>query len=296
MRIIAKECFSREWVLGLKVKYPLANPVLVEKVIYAFELLGLLVRGNKPFIFRGGTSLMLLLPQPKRLSIDIDVIGHFTLDDLKQAITDSTFTGVEEDVRVETSIPKSHFKISYRSTLNRHPEYVLLDSLNVPSPYPETLTKEIESEFFKVQQVVSSAVPSIDSMLGEKLTAFAPETIGVPFGKEKSMEIIKQLFDIGELFTACSGLEEVRDSYHRTFELENGFRGSKYITEEALDDTIRTAYLICHLDMKSSAENEKTGELRKGIRQIASYLLQTRFGLLNARVAAARAAYVACLI
>ena len=48
-------------------------------------------------------------------------------------------------------------------------------------------------------------VPSIDSITGDKLTAFAPTTIGIPYfkGKDKqpfSMEICKQLFDLSKLF------------------------------------------------------------------------------------------------
>ncbi len=34
-------------------------------------------------------------------------------------------------------------------------------------------------------------VPSIECILGDKLTAFAPHTIGVPLHANKDMEIIK---------------------------------------------------------------------------------------------------------
>jgi hypothetical protein len=294
--MIAKECFSKEWVLSVKERYPLASQVLLEKAIHAFELLGLLVQSKKPFVFKGGTSLVLLLPAPKRLSIDLDVIGDVGLDELKKLVNESVFTGVEEDERPKSDIPKRHFKISYSSNFSKYPEYVLLDTLNAKPPYPRMLTREMKSGLFKAEQQLDVTLPSINGILGDKLTAFAPETIGVPFGKERSMEIIKQLFDIGELFTACSDLNEVRDSYHSTFELENGFRGSKLSLNEVLDDTIRTAYAICRLDLKGSVENEKTNEIRRGITQIGSYLLQEKFSLLSARVAAARASYLASLI
>lgn len=42
---------------------------LLERSIYAFELLEALVRVGLPFIFKGGTSLMLLLDKSRRLSL-----------------------------------------------------------------------------------------------------------------------------------------------------------------------------------------------------------------------------------
>ena len=49
-------------------------------------------------------------------------------------------------------------------------------------------------------------VPCLEDMLGDKLTAFAPNTTGIPYFKKQdsmSMEIIKQLYDIGNLFDAA---------------------------------------------------------------------------------------------
>ena len=43
----------------------------------------------------------------------------------------------------------------------------------------------------------------LDDILGDKLTAFAPNTTGIPYeksGLSRAMEIIKQLYDIGNLF------------------------------------------------------------------------------------------------
>ena len=42
--------------------------------MYAFGLLEAITRVGMPFIFKGGTCLMLLLERPMRLSTDIDII------------------------------------------------------------------------------------------------------------------------------------------------------------------------------------------------------------------------------
>lgn len=51
-----------------------ADRNLVERALFAFGLLEALARANLPFVFKGGTCLLLLLNDPKRLSTDIDII------------------------------------------------------------------------------------------------------------------------------------------------------------------------------------------------------------------------------
>lgn len=51
-----------------------ADRNLVERSLFAFGLLEALARVEMPFIFKGGTCLLLLLNNPKRLSTDIDIL------------------------------------------------------------------------------------------------------------------------------------------------------------------------------------------------------------------------------
>jgi predicted nucleotidyltransferase component of viral defense system len=50
------------------------NQDILERSLYALTLLGRLVDSGLPFIFKGGTSLILHLPQIRRLSIDVDIV------------------------------------------------------------------------------------------------------------------------------------------------------------------------------------------------------------------------------
>lgn len=50
------------------------DPILIERTVYAFGLLEAITRVGMPFVFKGGTCLMLLLEHPQRLSTDIDII------------------------------------------------------------------------------------------------------------------------------------------------------------------------------------------------------------------------------
>jgi len=65
---------SLSWIQEVADKYRFKEVQLIEKTIRAFSLLEALVRSGCPFVFKGGTSLMLHLNSSKRLSIDIDII------------------------------------------------------------------------------------------------------------------------------------------------------------------------------------------------------------------------------
>ena len=97
--MIARHSFSKEWIVKQRERHSKADPLLIERQIYAFELLCLLVMSGKPFVFKGGTALLLLLPAARRLSIDIDIVGNFTFDELVALVEGSTFTRVEEHER-----------------------------------------------------------------------------------------------------------------------------------------------------------------------------------------------------
>ena len=51
-----------------------ADPSIIERTFFAFGLLEAISKVGVPFIFKGGTSLMVLLSEPRRLSTDIDII------------------------------------------------------------------------------------------------------------------------------------------------------------------------------------------------------------------------------
>ncbi len=71
--MLPKENFVEEHIRELQ-RTSHRDPVLLERAIYAFGLLEALAKVDMPFIFKGGTCLMLLMEHPSRLSTDIDII------------------------------------------------------------------------------------------------------------------------------------------------------------------------------------------------------------------------------
>jgi len=294
--MIARHCFTNDWITQQRKQFPKADPYLIERQLAAFELLGLLVESGQKFIFKGGTALLLLLPVAKRLSIDIDIVGDFPSVELNRLVNFSIFNRMEEDHREEKGIPKRHFKFFYTSVVNRQETYVLLDVLYTEHGFPNVISVPITTTLFETDKQLNVSTPTVNGITGDKLTAFAPHTTGVPYGAGKSMEIIKQLFDIGELFGHCSSLPEIHTAYGAIWTQEARFRGNTFTLLQTLDDTIETAFLVSQAGLKGSVDSDELREFQGGIKKLTNYVLGSRYTREVARLSAARIALLATLL
>ena len=71
--MISKDNYTEQHIRALQAASK-GDPSLIERTLYAFGLLEALAVAGLDFTFKGGTSLLLLLPKPKRLSTDIDIM------------------------------------------------------------------------------------------------------------------------------------------------------------------------------------------------------------------------------
>lgn len=215
---------------------------------------------------------------------------------MKTLLAGSVFIRVIEDEREPKGIPKRHFKHYYVSAIDGRETYVLLDVLYSPNGYPALQSVSIVNDLFSVESKKSVMTPTINGITGDKLTAFAPHTLGVPFGKGKSMEIIKQLFDLGELFGHVDDFSELSSSYKSIWHQESRFHDQKITLSQTLDDTIDTGFLLGQAKLKGAVESADLDELLQGISQLKSYFLGTKFNIDDARVAAAKVALLAAIV
>ena len=134
--MISKETLTAEWIEKVSKVNRNADKILVEKVIRALLLLEGLANTEIPFIFKGGTALMLLMDSAKRLSIDIDIIISKTPENLDERlnsfIESQGFNRMELQQRnTGSNIEKAHYKFYYtpihKSSIVE--DYVLLDIL-----------------------------------------------------------------------------------------------------------------------------------------------------------------------
>lgn len=139
--MLNRKNYELEYMRGLQEKYK-KDPALLERVLYAFGLLEALKVSGLPFVFKGGTCLMLLLEHPM-----------------------SIFKRPEK----------------YQSPLQEKEFYILLDILFSEIPYVEITEREVKNELLAVDGLeILVTVPSAECILGDKLTAFAPHTTGIP--------------------------------------------------------------------------------------------------------------------
>ena len=252
-----------------------ADKILIEKVIRALLLLEGLAQTGLPFIFKGGSSVMLLQQNPRRFSIDVDIIVQDKADFdalFAKFIEEKYFTRFAlQERKTASEINKLHYKFFYNPAYQKNisEDNILLDILIEKSPYKKIIPTDIDLPF--VQQAgapVKVNIPGKEDILGDKLTAFAPNTTGIPYekgGVSTAMEIIKQLYDIGNLFEDISDIKTVAGTFIKIAQTEMKYRKLKGDVKIVLDDISDTT--LC-LATKGKSGNGDFVALQNGISQL----------------------------
>ena len=293
-----------EWMTQVAAENKFPDIALIEKSIRAFSLLESLVLSGCPFVFKGGTALMLHMDSAKRLSIDIDIIcppGTNIEEFIQKHAQEYGFGDVRLVERVTAhNIPKTHAKFFYQVTYvtNTETECILLDVLFEDIHSHDIEQLPIQSRFLKLEgEPVMVNVPGKADMLGDKLTAFAPNTTGIPYfkgDKDCSMEIIKQLFDIASLFDVTTDLTVVAETFQKFAAVELQYRNldPENITQ-VLDDIFQTSLCIC---LRGQVEPDTFKLLQTGTKRIQSFIHSEKYNIDIAITNASKAAYLSVLI
>ena len=296
--MISRDNYSEEHIRLLQQQSH-KDPQLIERALYALGLLEALKQTGMQFIFKGGSCLMILLPHVMRLSTDIDIIVEPGTD-VKQYIEKASlifpFLRYEEQVRVgKNNIEKRHFKFTYYSPVRKAEFYILLDILFEENQYEEIIEKEISNELLLTEgENLMVSVPSIDCILGDKLTAFAPHTTGVPLRENKDLEVMKQFYDIGILIGEHKTFDAVLNTYKRTAASEIAYRGGDITIKDVLEDTIAASIVI---SSRGKVGKDDYPIYVEGIRGVATHVYSERYSGEIASYRAANIIYMAaCLL
>lgn len=243
-----RDNFSESHIRALQVASK-RDPGLIERTVFAFGLLDALCEVGLPFVFKGGTSLMLLLKHPRRLSTDIDIvvapgtdIGRY----LEKAAKIFPFITREEQVRFgKNRIEKRHFKFTYLSPVRNSEFYILLDVLFEDHHYLRTVKRPISNDLLLPSDDSHEVdMPDVNCILGDKMTAFAPHTTGIPLGCDKDLEVVKQFYDVSTLVEEFDSQELAQGTFNRLVPIEAGYRGIEVCPDDVLSDIISTAHSI----------------------------------------------------
>ncbi len=297
--MIDDKTYSIDWINNLRNKLGKRfDPKLIEKVIYAMSLLEQLQLNELNFIFKGGTALLLTTPVPNRFSIDIDIVTEENNIDIERVLDKITKTNKfhrwEDDSERNRSdnVPIGHYKLFYKSAVSNREEPILLDLLYAPNPYAETKKVPLKHNWLITSgNDVFVETPTFDAILGDKLTAFAPNTTGILYSKNRPVEIIKQLFDISFLFDRASDLKVIKHTFDKIAQKEIEYRNLSITTKDVLTDTWNTCFMIATRDTKTNDFKH----IQTGLKNFANFTID-RFTIDEAIVASAKAAYFTVLI
>lgn len=298
--MIAKESRSIEWIMQVAKANKAKDIGLVEKTIRAFSLLESLARSGCPFIFKGGSCLMLHFNTSRRLSIDIDIVcppGTDIESYIGHMAEEYGFGEVKLVDRLSRdNVPKSHakyyYEVAYGSQLRS--DKILLDVLFEDNHYNNIVSLPIRSPFLKTEgEDIMVNVPSIADLLGDKLTAFAPHTTGIPFYKRErdcSMEIIKQMYDIACLYDLTEHLNPTDETYDRLVVQELGYRNlTDADKEDVLQDTFNAAM---NISTKGLLDKDEFQLYLSGITRIRGFIHSESYSLESAIRDASKVAYI----
>lgn len=302
--MIQPETFSKDWISSFKKQNQHAglNPPIFEKMLHAFYLVEKLTDSKLDFVFKGGTSLLLLLDDLKRFSTDVDIVTSESKEVVEEKLTwlknNSHFTDFKLDEKrsFKENLPVAHYEITFNAIYNsKNSSTILLDVLFEKTNDHEIIDLPIKSKWLLTKEPLSIVkVLSVNSFLGDKLTAFAPDTIGIPYDKGKNIEIIKQLYDISFLVDSANNYKTVLNSFKSISAKQIKYHDLKINFLDVLQNIFDTSLIIVKRTKNIENENRiKFEELMDGISKFNQYLSEGSFRIEQATEAAAKASLLA---
>lgn len=141
-----------------------------------------------------------------------------------------------------------------------------------------------------------ASIPSFEDILGDKLTAYAPNTTGIPYdkhGNSQAMEIIKQLYDVGSLIDIVKDFEIVQKTFTKYVKTESAYKSIKPDPHAVLEDIFQTSLL---LGTRGKEGNGDYNALMSGISQVKQFIFSESYHIEKAIIHSAMAAYLAMTI
>jgi hypothetical protein len=234
-------CFTRD---HYEKRRGTAPGPLCELVVHCLELVSQLCHRGLAFRFKGGNSLLVLLEDPQRFSIDVDIVTTEKKERLI-ALVGEIADGCEAFTRWESRQPKTKpwlplisFKLFFESVYPAAEEpYVMLDVVLEPAPYEGVVRQVRCGTLYESGERVE--VPSVSGLVGDKLLAIGPCTLGIPIGKGKEAQRLKHVFDVSLLSRQGHDRSAVRTALVGCQAQEERIQGRHFAWDEIARDTIR---------------------------------------------------------
>jgi hypothetical protein len=235
-----KRFFNREHIETYRFN---SSAALAEEAVHCLELVAELVDAGLPFQFKGGNSLLLILPEPKRFSIDVDIATDASREQIEHCL-DAMVSRFRVFKRWEKRqhktkpwLPIASYYLYFDSVIKDGAETsIMLDAQLRRSPYKTGKKKIACGKLYENETLVELPLPS--SIIGDKLLTLGPNTLGIPVGKGKEAQRLKHVFDVSRLLATRPLLSEVRESFSACLRHENEIQERGRSADEIIEDTL----------------------------------------------------------
>jgi hypothetical protein len=259
---------------------------LCELVVHCLELVSQLSYRDLEYRFKGGNSLLVLLQDPQRFSIDVDIVTVETKERLTEIVADiadrcDVFQRWEARApKTKPWLPMISFKVFFESVY-QPPEdaFVMLDCVLQPAPYGGEMRSVRCAAIYESDLQVE--VPTVSGLVGDKLLTLGPATLGIPLGRGKEAHRLKPVFDVAMLARQGYDVALVRESISGCMDQENRIQGQAHGFLEVADDTRK--FLEAPLDhtrcpdLADVQEGTYLYEIAKGFDGFREHLFRVRY-------------------
>ena len=242
------EVFSEEAIRTHIEERKAHNPTNLIKALHVLEYLGQLRKEGLDPLFRGGSAVQLLLPEGwQRLSIDIDLATESSKEDVERAMRGiyerfggEYYSYESRESEFESDVPFHNYRITIPTFEGS--ATILLDIMGAEINY-RTQRKQLRSFFY--QSEVEVKTPTINAILGDKLSTLGPETIGRHLRDSRNgMEYVKHIYDIRQLLPHINDLDKTYAAYKKSHELQLRIRGIRLDLDESIRDMIHVCKFL----------------------------------------------------
>jgi len=295
MKAVAdKVYFSKEHIERHRFN---ASPQLAEQALHCLELVAELSECGLKYQFKGGNSLLLILSEPKRFSIDVDIASDESRERIEEVLEALTAKfGVfnkweRRQHKTKPWLPLSSYNLYYSSQFDAAPDdcIVMLDVQMRTSPYKTEFKKVCCGELYKSNASVELPLPS--SIIADKLLTLGPTTLGIPVGKGKGAQRLKHVYDVSRISAAMPDVNDMREVFVKCLKQENDLQNSTHQVIDIVKDTLSFLWTSAqHDNLPQLSGAAAFDENVNGLQPFSAHLFDAGYAWRNLQRDMARAA------
>jgi len=274
-----------------------ASPILAEQALHCLELVAELSECGLKYQFKGGNSLLLILSEPKRFSIDVDIASAESRERIEEVLDAlvakfGVFTKWERrQHKTKPWLPLSSYFVYYSSLFDGAPDTnIMLDVQMRTSPYKTEFKKVCCGELYKSEALVELPLPS--SIIADKLLTLGPSTLGIPVGRGKGAQRLKHVYDVSRLSATMPDVDNMRETFVQCLKQENELQNTSHTVMDIVKDTLSFLWTSAMYENipRPTGSNAALDENITGLEPFASHLFDAGYAWRNLQRDMARAA------